>query len=168
MRRSIGVAATSYSNFSVRGVANSIAAGSNTSRPAFGSSTGFGSSAASLNGVSMRGASNGAAAGSNTSRPMFGSSINLVPSATSVSNFSVRGAASALPSPSLNSRPTFGRQSSVGSTTSGSNRMLTGYGHYSAQGVPAFPGVHGGPNISAISGTQRRTPSTWSWTSNRM
>jgi hypothetical protein len=44
-------------------------------------------------------------------------------------------------------------------------KTLPGFGHYSSQGVPAFPGVNANPNVNAIiSGTQRRTAGTWSWT----
>jgi hypothetical protein len=137
MRRSIDAAASSYGGFSVRGVA-----------------------------------SGGTAAG-NASGNIFGNTTNLGPTPSNSSDFNVRGAASSSFSRNSTPQPTFGQQSSFGKSSSfspaapSSSNALTGFGHYSAQGVPAFPGVHGGPSLSAtVSGTQRRTAGTWSWTKN--
>lgn len=167
MCRSIGAAASSYSDFSVRGAANGAGISSNAPRSVFGGPTSFGSSSKSVSDISVRGAANGAAAGINPPRPVFCSSASLGSSSPPASVISVRGAAHALPSAVPSSRPAFGQPNNVGNLSSTSTRTLAGYGHYSAGGVPAFPGVHGGPNLSTVSGTQRRTPSTWSWTSNR-
>ena len=45
----------------------------------------------------------------------------------------------------------------------------SGFGHYSAGGVPAYPGVLGGiPGVDfPASGTQTRTAGSWTWTAGR-
>jgi hypothetical protein len=51
-----------------------------------------------------------------------------------------------------------------GRATGGSTSIFSGYGHYSAGGVPAYPGVLGGLGL----GTQTRTAGSWTWTAGRM
>jgi hypothetical protein len=100
----------------------------------------------------------GAAASGNASPNFFGNVSSSGPGLSNSSNFSVRGAAT------FGQQSTLGNRSPASSSNSNTNtKILTGYGHYSASGIPAFPGVHGGP---AVTGTERRTPGGWSWTRN--
>jgi hypothetical protein len=107
----------------------------------------------------------GAAASGSASPNLFSNVPSSGPALSNSSDFNVRGAASASSRHST-SQPTPGQQSksSFGNSSSSNTKILTGYGHYSAQGVPAFPGVHaiGAP----VSGTERRTLGGWSWTRN--
>jgi hypothetical protein len=133
--------------------------------------------AASSNGsLSVR----GAAANGTASSHLFSNAPSPRPSLSNSSDFNVRGAAASAASTSLpsnrhsTSQPTPGQQSksSFGNSSysspasayaSSNTKILTGYGHCSATGIPAFPGVHGSP---AVTGTERRTPGGWSWTRN--
>jgi hypothetical protein len=142
MHRSISAAASSFSNFSVRGAA-------------------------------ARGATGGVA--SSRSAAVFGQpAISPGLASSSFSEFHIKGTvANSLSShsPTSSYQPAFEQKSTIGgntasmpTSTSSSSKMLSGFGHYSSQGVPAFTGVNENSNVDAIiSGTQRRTPGTWSW-----
>ena len=115
---------------------------------------------------SVRGAAGGANGGLANPPTIFVQSPSPGAASNSFSDLNIRGAA-ANTSSSRNStsEPAFGHASTFGGTASPSTKMLPGFGHYSSQGVPAFPGVNTNPNINAIiTGTQRRTAGTWSWT----
>jgi hypothetical protein len=57
-----------------------------------------------------------------------------------------------------------------GRATGNSKSIFSGYGHYSAGGVPAYPGVLGGRPGTDLRGlgTQTRTAGSWTWTAGRM
>jgi hypothetical protein len=83
-------------------------------------------------------------------------------SSSTSNNFSVRGAAAnngASGSSSLS-------QSIHGQSSGRATGTFSGYGHYSAGGVPAYPGVLGGlPGVDLHAlGTQTRTAGSWTWT----
>jgi hypothetical protein len=144
MHRSISAAASSFSNFSVRGAA-------------------------------ARGATGGVA--SSRSAAVFGQPATSPGLASSsFSDFNIKGTvANSLSShsPTSSYQPAFGQKSIIGgetasasasASTTSSSKMLSEFGHYSSQGVPAFIGVNENSKVDAIiSGTQRRTPGSWSW-----
>lgn len=124
--------------------------------------------ASSFSGISRRGAAGGANGGLTNPPTIFVQSPSPGFASSSFTDFNVRGATiNASSSRTLTSPPAFGQASSVGGTSSTTTKTLPGFGHYSAQGVPAFPGVNANPNInSIITGTQSRTAGSWSWTRN--
>jgi hypothetical protein len=93
-------------------------------------------------------------------------------SSSTSNNFSVRGAASNGASGSSSLSQSIHSQAGSGSgrATGNSTSIFSGYGHYSAGGVPAYPGVLGGlPGIDLCAlGTQTRTPGSWTWTAGCM
>ena len=108
-----------------------------------------------------------------TTRASFPGAI----SSPTPNNFSVRGAAN---NRGASSGPTALSQSIHAQAVATSGKaaaatgtgLFSGYGHYSAGGVPAYPGVLGGglPGVDFRAlggGSQRRTPGSWTWTAGR-
>jgi hypothetical protein len=91
-------------------------------------------------------------------------------SATSPSishSFGVKGAVAnnGASGPSALSQSIHGQAAlSSGRATGNPTSIFSGYGHYSAGGVPAYPGVLGG----LVLGSQTRTAGSWTWTAGRM
>jgi hypothetical protein len=86
-------------------------------------------------------------------------------SSSTSNNFSVTGAASNGASGSSSLSQSIHGQGS-GRATGNPTGTFAGYGHYSAGGVPAYPGVLGGlPGVDLHAlGTQTRTAGSWTWT----
>jgi len=122
--------------------------------------------ASTIGDFSVRGAAGDANGGSANTPTICVQAPSPRAASNSFSDFNIRGAAANVPSPRTpTSQPAFGQASTIGGTASTSTKTLPGFGHYSSQGVPAFPGVNANPNVNAIiTGTQRRTAGTWSWT----
>lgn len=124
--------------------------------------------ASSFSDISTRGAAGGANGGLTNLPTIFVQSPSPEVALSSFSDFNVRSAAiNASSSRTPAYPPAFGQTNSVAGTSSTNTKTLPEFGHYSAQGVPAFPGVNVNPNVNAIiTGTQSRTAGTWTWTRN--
>jgi hypothetical protein len=83
-------------------------------------------------------------------------------SSSTSNNFSVRGAAANTEASGSSSLS----QSIHGQGSGRATGTFSGYGHYSAGGIPAYPGVLGGlPGVDLHAlGTQTRTAGSWTWT----
>ena len=122
--------------------------------------------ASTPSGFSVRGAAGGANGGLTDPPTIFVQAPSPRAASNSFSDFNIRGAAANASSyRAPTSQPAFSRPSTFGGTAFTSTKTQAGFGHYSSQGVPAFPGVNANANVNAIiTGTQRRTAGTWSWT----